>query len=122
MTDFHHIVVAGNPIKDDLSIILEHQQLGAHVTKEEYGIREAVTRLLQHDLGLQVFAAGSRTINRDTGSPTRTSLNLDDVDERSRGLAKASESPTRRPIVLQRLYVTRKSLRQWLQRTGSLTG
>lgn len=111
----------GNPIKDDLSIILEHQQLSARVSKDECGIMEAVTRLLQHDLGLQVFAAGSRTMNRDKGSPTHTSLNLEDVDEISRGLAKASESPTRRPIVLQRLYVTRKSLRQWLQRTGSVT-
>lgn len=111
MTDSHPIVVAGNPIKDDLSIILGHQQLGACVSNDESGIREAVTRLLQHDLGLQVFPAGSRTTNdtdRDQGSPIHTSLNL-------------KESPTRRPIVLQRLNVTRKSLRQWLRRTGSLT-
>lgn len=80
--------------------------------------------LLQHDLGLQVFAAGSRTgndVTRDKGSPIYSSLNLEEVDEKS-SLPQASESPTRRPIVLQRLKVTRESLHRWLQRrTGSST-
>ncbi|KAI3473247.1 hypothetical protein Pfo_030539 [Paulownia fortunei] len=110
--------IAGNSIKDDVLIILGLQELGAHVAKDESGVGEAVIRLLQHDLGLQVFAVGSRTgsdIRRDKGSHIHSIFELEEVLERS-GSPQALESPTRRPIVLQRLKVTRKSLHHWLQR------
>ncbi|KAK6140334.1 hypothetical protein DH2020_025929 [Rehmannia glutinosa] len=110
--------IAGNSIKDDVSIILGLEELGGHAAKDDSGVKEAVVRLLQHDLGLHVFASGFRTgndVRRDKGSPTHSSLNLEEVLERS-GSPQALESPTRRPVVLQRLKVTRKSLNHWLQR------
>ncbi|KAL1545882.1 pentatricopeptide repeat-containing protein, chloroplastic-like isoform X2 [Salvia divinorum] len=108
--------VAGKSIKDDLSIILEQQRHGDRASRDESGVGEAVIRLLKHDLALEVIEAGSRTgSDRDNkGSPTNSSLNFE-VDEKG-SLAETSESPTRRPIILQRLKVTRKSLHQWLHR------
>lgn len=107
---------AGRPIKDDLLIILEQQRHGDHASKDESGVGEAVIRLLQHDLALEVIESGLRTGSErgNKGSSTTLSLNFE-VDEKSR-LAETSESPTRRPIILQRLKVTRKSLHHWLQR------
>ncbi|GFP83736.1 pentatricopeptide repeat-containing protein at5g02830 chloroplastic [Phtheirospermum japonicum] len=61
----------GNSIKDDVSIVLGQPQLGAHVDTDASGVNEAVTRLLQHDLGLHVFAAG-----RDEGSSIISSLKV----------------------------------------------
>lgn len=96
-------------MKDDLLIILGQHKHGACVTKDEGGVAEAVIRLLQHDLALQVFENDT-----NKGSPVSSSMNLK-VEDNSR-LAETLESPTRRPIVLQRIKVTRESLHHWLQR------
>nr|AYM00956.1 pentatricopeptide repeat protein [Salvia miltiorrhiza] len=107
---------AGKSITDDLLIVLEQQGHGDRANKDESGVGEAVIRLLQHDLALEVIEAGSRSGSDrgNKGSPTSSSL-MFEVDEKS-SLAETSESPTRRPIILQRLKVTRKSLHHWLQR------
>ncbi|KAL0409865.1 UNVERIFIED_CONTAM: Pentatricopeptide repeat-containing protein, chloroplastic [Sesamum latifolium] len=110
--------IAGNSIKDDMLIVLGIQQLGDNVSKDESGVGEAVIRLLQHDLGLKVFEAGPRIGNdtrRDQGAPTHSNLKLEEELDRS-SLPHTPESPTRRPLVLQRLKVTRESLHRWLQR------
>lgn len=101
-------------------IILGLQELGGHVAKDENGVKEAVIRLLQHDLGLKVVAADSRN-GREKGSSIYSNIESEEAI-RINGSPVASESPTRRPIVLQRLKVTRKSLHHWLQkRIGSST-
>ncbi|XP_047981303.1 pentatricopeptide repeat-containing protein At5g02830, chloroplastic isoform X2 [Salvia hispanica] len=107
---------AGKSIKDDLSIILEQQRHGDRDSRVDSGVGEAVIRLLKHDLALEVIEASSRTgSDRDNkGSPTSPSSNFE-VDEES-SLAETSESPTRRPIILRRLKVTKNSLHQWLRR------
>ncbi|KAL7095745.1 hypothetical protein ACP275_10G042800 [Erythranthe tilingii] len=106
--------IAGNSMEDDVSIILGLQELGSDVIKgESDGVKEAVIRLLEHDLGLQVFAAGSRS-GRGKGSRMYSS-SIGETIERSES-KQASESPTRRPMVLQRLKVTRESLHHWLQK------
>ncbi|KAH6825718.1 Tetratricopeptide repeat superfamily protein [Perilla frutescens var. hirtella] len=114
---------AGNSVKDDLFIILGQQQHGARATRDEIGVRDAVTRLLQHDLALQVYETGSRSGNEPSrgnqGSPRSSGLDLEVVENGS--LAETSESPTRRPIALQRLVVTRESLHHWLQRRTVLS-
>ncbi|PIN13305.1 hypothetical protein CDL12_14076 [Handroanthus impetiginosus] len=98
---------AGIPIKEDVSIILGLPGVHAHVSKEESEVKEAVVRLLQHDLGLQVYEADSRTgidITRDKGVLEGSSS------------TRESEAPTRRPVVLHRLKLTGESLHHWLQR------
>ncbi|KAK4481040.1 hypothetical protein RD792_011909 [Penstemon davidsonii] len=111
--------ITGNSVKDDLLIILGVQELGARIAKDENGgVREAVMKLLQHDLELQVLSSGSATrdnIRRDKGIPVYPNLRLEEVLDRS-GSSQASGSPARRPIILQRLRVTRESLYHWLQR------
>ncbi|KAL3628561.1 hypothetical protein CASFOL_027607 [Castilleja foliolosa] len=107
--------IAGNSIKDDVSIVLGEQQLSSHVDMDASGVNEAVIKLLHHDLGLHVYAAG-----RDKRNGIISSLKLEEVIERSDS-QQTSASPTRRPVVLQRLKVTKESLHRWLRRTGSST-
>ncbi|KAG8376505.1 hypothetical protein BUALT_Bualt09G0070400 [Buddleja alternifolia] len=107
--------IAGNSIKDDVSIVLGLQKLGSHFTKDESGVREGVIRLLHHDLGLHVLAVGFRTGN-DIKTDKRGPLRLEEEVLERIVSPQAPESPTRRPIVLQRLKVTRESLHHWLQR------
>ncbi|KAL3839610.1 hypothetical protein ACJIZ3_024201 [Penstemon smallii] len=111
--------ITGNSVKDDLLIILGVQELGARIAKDDNcGVREAVMKLLQHDLELQVLSSGSTTrknIRRDNEIPMYPNLRLEEVLDRS-GSSQASGSPARRPIILQRLRVTRESLYHWLQR------
>ncbi|KAK4419153.1 Pentatricopeptide repeat-containing protein, chloroplastic [Sesamum alatum] len=114
---FKEKYIAGNSIKDDMLIVLGLQKLGDNVSKDDTGVRDAVIRLLQQDLGLQVFEAGPRIGNdtrRDQGSPTSSNLKLEELERSS--LPHAPQSPTRRPLVLQRLKVTRESLHRWLHR------
>ncbi|CAA0836461.1 Pentatricopeptide repeat-containing protein -chloroplastic [Striga hermonthica] len=93
--------IEGNSLKDDVIIIL--QEVVTHPNRDENGVREAVTRLLEHDLGLHVFAVGS--------SSTHSRSESGNVHERS---WSKPGSRIRRPIVLQRLKVTRDSLHAWL--------
>lgn len=84
--------------------------------QEQHGeVGRAVIRLLQNDLSLHVIEGGLRTGNDKGIKGTSSSPNLEEPDEKSM-LAETSESPTRRPIILRRLKVTRESLHHWLQR------
>ncbi|KAL2933829.1 hypothetical protein RDABS01_016948 [Bienertia sinuspersici] len=103
---------SGYPIKDDLVVIIGITKVGV-----EYTVKDAITKLLKKELGLEVTAVKpsvtvDRTHNDGSGS---------DLVSNSRG-AKISElpnnpnNPARRPAVLQRLMVSKKSLNYWLQR------
>ncbi|GER28667.1 pentatricopeptide repeat-containing family protein [Striga asiatica] len=102
--------IEGNSLKDDVIIILGIHEVAAHPTRDENGVGEAVTRLLEHDLGLHVFAVGS--------SSTHSHSELGKVHERS---WSKPGSPIRRPIILQRLKVTRDSLHAWLRKGTRLS-
>ncbi|KAL2509474.1 Pentatricopeptide repeat-containing protein [Forsythia ovata] len=113
----------GDSIKDDMLIILSVQELGAPVANDEIGVKEAVIKLLQCDLGLQVLSGGSRIGNNkksESENPIGPNLKLEEVLKRS-GLPPQLESPTRRPVVLQRLKITKESLHHWLQRKMAAT-
>ncbi|CAA2972374.1 pentatricopeptide repeat-containing At5g02830, chloroplastic [Olea europaea subsp. europaea] len=112
----------GDSIKDDMLLILSVQEIGACVGKDEIGVKEAVIKLLQYDLGLQVISRGSRIGNNkksDVENPVCSNLKLEDL-KRS-GPSPQLESPTRRPVVLQRLKITKESLHHWLQRKTAAT-
>lgn len=103
-------------------LILSVQEIGACVGKDEIGVKEAVIKLLQYDLGLQVISRGSRIGNNkksDVENPVCSNLKLEDL-KRS-GPSPQLESPTRRPVVLQRLKITKESLHHWLQRKTAAT-
>ncbi|KZV51570.1 pentatricopeptide repeat-containing protein chloroplastic-like [Dorcoceras hygrometricum] len=102
--------VAGESVKDDILIILGVQEL----YEDGNGIREAVIRLLHYDLGLQVLSFGSRTWNDERKEVEDRNMRSEVHEDSS--LPPASRSPSRRPVALQRLKVTRESLQHWLQR------
>lgn len=109
-------MVAGNPIKDDMLIILGEPSVG--ISKQESEVKDTITKLLRDDMGLDVLMAGPRVTN-DSKTIMENPLDSNSVSGEILGresLPTELESSTRRPVMLQRLKVTRKSLRQWLQR------
>ncbi|KAL5716875.1 hypothetical protein ACHQM5_009986 [Ranunculus cassubicifolius] len=79
----------GDGVKDDIIIIL-----GVWKDVDKFEVQDAVVKLLQNELGLTVL-------------PPRTEF-VQDVRQTS--------APTRRPAILRRLKVTRKSLYEWLKK------
>ncbi|PKI47877.1 hypothetical protein CRG98_031661 [Punica granatum] len=87
--------IFGNSVQDDISIILGVSKPNANRNPE---VKDAVIRLLQDELGLEVLVVGPKLERTPASSPIEM------------------ESSTRRPAILQRLKVRKKSLHQWLQR------
>ncbi|KAK4772861.1 hypothetical protein SAY87_027880 [Trapa incisa] len=85
--------ILGDSIQDDISIILGVSELNTNSNLE---VKDAITRLLHDELGLEVLPG-----------PTQEKTTYDP----SRGL----ETPARRLANLQSLKVTKRSLQQWLQ-------
>ncbi|KAM7468145.1 hypothetical protein LguiB_015707 [Lonicera macranthoides] len=98
--------IPGDPIKDDMSILLGVQEVGAGAVTHKFNMKDAIIKLLQDELGLEVLLTGPRI-------PTR-----EDVATRSGTLPTKLDSPapTRRPAVLLRLKVPKESLLHWLHR------
>lgn len=103
------LIVAGDPIKDDMSILLGVQEVGAGAATHIFNIKDAIIKLLQDELGLEVLLTGPRIPIQEN------------VATRSGTLPTQLESPTptRRPAVLLRLKVPKESLLHWLQRRFS---
>ncbi|GAB4833720.1 hypothetical protein Ancab_031968 [Ancistrocladus abbreviatus] len=97
---------SGHPIKDDLLIIQGVERVGGGTI-----VTDAIINLLRGELGLEVtsprpsFSFGQKI---DLESPSHL--------HRTSKLLPVSDSNTRRPAVLRRIMVTRKSLCRWLQR------
>ncbi|GAV84190.1 PPR domain-containing protein/PPR_2 domain-containing protein/PPR_3 domain-containing protein [Cephalotus follicularis] len=111
----------GDPVKDDMLIILGVQNEEANPGKHKDNVKDVIVKLLQDELGLAVLLVRPKiTFDNKTGLeyPFNTDANLKDVLGRNR-LSRELLSPTRRPVILQRLKVTRKSLHHWLQRKVS---
>ncbi|CAK9138344.1 unnamed protein product [Ilex paraguariensis] len=108
----------GDKIKDDMLIILGVQELGAVGAKHESGVKDAIIKLLQDNLGLKVLLKGHKTATERKIHLENPFGSYSDMEEIIGGneLPPQMESPTRRPAALQRLKVTKESLNHWLQR------
>nr|XP_043632134.1 pentatricopeptide repeat-containing protein At5g02830, chloroplastic [Erigeron canadensis] len=109
----------GELISDDMFIILGVQEVGAAADKNQFDVKETIIKLLQDTLSLEVLSLGPKI-------PTDIRINVEnpfnprpDLDETLKRMRSPPTSPTRRPVVLQRLKVTRRSLYQWLQRKSN---
>ncbi|KAJ4970444.1 hypothetical protein NE237_003543 [Protea cynaroides] len=104
----------GHSIKDDMIIILGIKREGLCATNH-FEVRDAVIKLLQDELGLNVVLEGPRIpLTRNDGNPLN--LDMNNENQVSNREPMDSEPLARRPVVLQRLKVTRKSLYHWLQK------
>ncbi|KAJ9694638.1 hypothetical protein PVL29_010218 [Vitis rotundifolia] len=115
--------ILGHPIKDDILIILGIKKVDANLVEHESQVKAAIIKLLEDELGLEVAFAGpkialDKSIN--LGSPPGSDPDWQEPLGRNR-LPTELESSTRRPAVLQRFKVTRKSLDHWLQRRVGAT-
>ncbi|KAJ0704674.1 putative tetratricopeptide-like helical domain superfamily [Helianthus annuus] len=105
----------GEFMRDDMFIILGVQEVGTAVDKNEFDVKDAIVKLLKDNLGLEVLSLGPKM-------PTEIRINVEnpfnsqpDLHETLEG-TKLSKSSNRRPAVLHRLKVTRRSLYHWLQK------
>uniref|UniRef100_A0A803NAB8 Pentatricopeptide repeat-containing protein n=1 Tax=Chenopodium quinoa TaxID=63459 RepID=A0A803NAB8_CHEQI len=107
---------SGCSVKDDLTVIIGITKVGVRCM-----VRDAIENLLKKELGLEVIAEDpGMTIDR-----TKDKESASNLGSNSRGAPKMSDLPNsldtsaRRPAVLQRLLVPRKSLNHWLQRSDA---
>lgn len=85
---------------------------------ETGGVEDAVRRLLQHDLGLEVLSVNPITASYNKGEKERPMYTGMMVEEavKSNGPSQAFGASARRPVNLRRLRVRWESLHHWLQR------
>ncbi|XP_059305717.1 pentatricopeptide repeat-containing protein At5g02830, chloroplastic [Lycium ferocissimum] len=100
---------AGDSVKDDVQIFLGVQEVGTRAVRHENVVKEAIIKLLQHDLGLEVISIAPRIGN------DRNQDGINHLDKSS-NVEENVHSPTRRPVVLQKLRITKESLQSWLTR------
>ncbi|RVW39678.1 Pentatricopeptide repeat-containing protein, chloroplastic [Vitis vinifera] len=115
--------ILGHPIKDDILIILGIKKVDANLVEHESPVKGAIIKLLQDELGLEVAFAGPKIAldkRINLGGPPGSDPDWQEALGRNR-LPTELESSTRRPAVLQRFKVTRKSLDHWLQRRVGAT-
>ncbi|XAR69021.1 hypothetical protein NMG60_11000464 [Bertholletia excelsa] len=103
----------GLQIKDDLSIILGAKRAGTPTAKHKHEMEDAMSKLLKDELELEVIFSGPRKANLEIPADSYTKT---EKAPGKTGFPTELESPTRRPVVLTRLQVTRKSLEYWLNR------
>lgn len=108
----------GELISDDLFIILGVLEHGAAADKHQFDVKDTIIKLLRDNLSLEVLSLAPKI-------PTESRINVEnpfnphpDLDETLKRM-RSPTSPSRRPIVLQRLKVTRRSLFHWLQRKSN---
>ncbi|KAH9623192.1 hypothetical protein KSS87_001357 [Heliosperma pusillum] len=102
--------VTGCPVQDDLVVILGTQKMN-----DECTVKDAITKLLEKELGLEVLPANSSStfIPKMSNSEDSDSESmLENKEVRTTSL----DIPARRPAVLQRLVISKKSLNYWLTR------
>ncbi|KAL8247403.1 hypothetical protein R6Q59_008619 [Mikania micrantha] len=105
----------GEFMRDDMFIILGVQEVGTSVDKNEFDVKDAIIKLLKDNLGLEVLSLGPKIPNEiriNVENPFNSHPDLHEAIEET----KLSKSPSRRPAVLHRLKVTRRSLYHWLQK------
>ncbi|XP_075638048.1 pentatricopeptide repeat-containing protein At5g02830, chloroplastic isoform X1 [Castanea sativa] len=108
----------GHSVNDDIVITLGVSKVVTDPATHNLEVKSAIIKLLQDELGLEVLLAGPRNaLNKKKISESllQSDLNFEQLTRR-KSLLTELESSTRRPDVVQRLKVTRKSLQYWLQR------
>lgn len=106
-------MAAGESVKDDIFIILEVNKVETDLVPQNFEVRDAITRLLQDELGLEVLPTGP-TIALDK-VPNSESSKISHTTK-LKGTMGRNKYFTRKPADVQRLKVTKKSLQDWLQR------
>jgi len=106
----------GCPLKDDLFIIVGVKNAATRPVKDESIVEDAIVKLLRNEFGLEVIFGGPKQVNLDASF--NSCANEQGVVGSEKLLTELQFS-ARRPTVLRRLKVTRKSLLYWLQRRGS---
>lgn len=114
----------GHSVNDDILIIIGATKVGENPSKHLFEVQEAMIKLLKNELGLEALPAITRFAPSDTAKlqiPILSNLNIEALPvPRENALPTTMEFQTRRPAVLQRLKVTKKSLYRWLQRKVSV--
>ncbi|KHN02376.1 Pentatricopeptide repeat-containing protein, chloroplastic [Glycine soja] len=104
----------GHSVNDDILIIIGATKVDENPSKHILEVQEAIIKLLRNELGLEVFPAKTRLALSDTANleyPNFSNLSIEaQPGENALGFQ------TRRPGVLVRLKVTKKSLYRWLHR------
>ncbi|KAL5546242.1 hypothetical protein UlMin_005929 [Ulmus minor] len=111
----------GGSLKDDLLINLGVTKIGADLNEQNAEVKDAITKLLKDELGLVLSTGLKIAPNKQIVSETRTKASLRSDKSGSKLHMEATYS-TRRPVVIQRLKVTKESLESWLQRKSALKG
>lgn len=113
MLDFNLSMFAGDSVKDDLMIIFDDEECQS---QHKGTVKEAIIKLLQYDLGLEVLSAGLR-VKKDTGGGGGSGkpFALKEILQSS-DLASPLDSAARRPAVLQRLKISKPLLDLWLRK------
>ncbi|KAG8500903.1 hypothetical protein CXB51_002911 [Gossypium anomalum] len=109
--------VQGHSVRDDMLIILGVSEKREEAANVISGVKDAAMKLLQDELGLEVLLVEPQ-VKKDGWVDLQTSgantVLLEKAGKNS--LSSKALSSTRRPVILQRLKVLRKSLNQWLQK------
>lgn len=111
-------MVPGHSVNNDILIIIGATIADKTPAKNILEVQEAITKLLQDELGLVVLPARTRfALNNTEKFENHVMLNPDSETKSGKDvLPTAMQFQTRRPAILQRLKVTRKSLHHWLQK------
>ncbi|PSS23685.1 Pentatricopeptide repeat-containing protein [Actinidia chinensis var. chinensis] len=103
----------GCPPKDDLFINLGVKIIGTTTAEDKFELEDAIIKLLRDELGLEVILSGTKKVNSVTSFDSYANAEKILVSNR---FPAELESSARRPAVLQRLKIPRKSLQFWLRR------
>ncbi|KAI9071188.1 hypothetical protein K1719_046850 [Acacia pycnantha] len=111
----------GRSVNNDILIIIGATKADTTPAKHISGVQDAIAKLLQDELGLEVIPARTRFALDDTVKfENHAILNPNLEAMPGKDISPTSvQFKTRRPAVLQRLKVTKKSLRHWLKRKVS---
>ncbi|CAJ2632686.1 unnamed protein product [Trifolium pratense] len=108
----------GHSVNDDILIIIGATKADESPSKNILEVQEAMMKLLRNELGLEVIPARTRFAPSDTPKLRTPKLSNQTIEALpgENALTTTMGFHTRRPAVLQRLKVTKKSLHRWLQR------
>ncbi|XVE76256.1 hypothetical protein DITRI_Ditri12bG0157600 [Diplodiscus trichospermus] len=113
----------GHSVKDDMLIILGVSEGHEDAAKAKSEVQYTVMKLLQDELGLEVLLIEPQ-VKKCRRVGLQTPVDADPVSLETVGKNCLSSEPlssTRRPVILRRLKVTRKSLNHWLRRKADVT-
>ncbi|KAK7285109.1 hypothetical protein RJT34_19868 [Clitoria ternatea] len=108
----------GHSVNDDILIIIGATKVDENPPKHILEVQEAIIKLLRNELGLEVFPARTKFALSETAKldhPNISNLNIEALPG-EHALATTTGFQTRRPAILVRLKVTKKSLYSWLHR------